>query len=470
VHPEATTPTLVLDLHRRRGEVRALLGGRLQDAVDDLQLVLDAARAAGDQDGQRELLIALGQVYRMADRLDLAMEYLNAALAICRECLDRRSLANVLHHLGTVAWSAGNNLQASIYHQEAADLSRGLDDLDLVTIQALHGRGEAFVAAAVPASALGLFEESLTLARRIGNKRYEAENLQMIGWSYIGLTGIADYGRAYEALNQSLILSRDAHLDWNSSITLAFVGWVHACQGDYGRALEMVQAAIDQLRAADLVRFLSMAYDFLGYIYQDLNLHEQALEAHVTGLQIGIEANVGFWLPRLCADVAIDRLRLGELGAGHDLEVAFSLTVDDYQRFHGVRCLEGLLEEGILTGRPDRTLHFAALLDGISQEGGLREQQVHVLRWRGAAYRLQGKTAQAEELLLAALDLAQTVGRERCIWDLHADLAAFYRELGDLPRAATHETEVAAIVRRIADSLPDPALAAALPRTLLLEH
>src|SRR5690606_31296529 len=107
------------------------LMGLTQEAAADLHLVLDAAKAAGDPAQQCEVLIALGQVYRMGDELDRAMEYLTAALHLCRESGDRRSLANVLHHLGTVAWSAGNNLQASIYHQEAADLSRGLEEQDL---------------------------------------------------------------------------------------------------------------------------------------------------------------------------------------------------------------------------------------------------------------------------------------------------------------------------------------------------
>ncbi len=202
--PDLEDAGAILDLYMRRGEARALLGGQMQEAVADLKRVVEAARASDDQERQRTAFIALGQVYRMADQLDSATEYLTAALELCRAQGDQHSLANVLHHLGTVAWSAGNNLHASLYHQEALELCGRLEVEDLVTVQALHGRAEAFCAAARPNQAIAMFEESLTLAQRIGNRRYEGENLQMIGWSTLGLAGIADYARARNVLEKSL--------------------------------------------------------------------------------------------------------------------------------------------------------------------------------------------------------------------------------------------------------------------------
>ena len=79
-------------------------------------------------------VLALGQAYRMADQLDAATEYLTAALELCRAHGDQHSLANVLHHLGTVAWSAGNNFHASLYHQEALELCARLEVEDIVTV------------------------------------------------------------------------------------------------------------------------------------------------------------------------------------------------------------------------------------------------------------------------------------------------------------------------------------------------
>jgi tetratricopeptide (TPR) repeat protein len=459
---DVVAPATLLDLLMGRGEVRALLGGQMQEAVADLKRVVAAARASGDQVRQRTAYIALGQVYRMADQLDDATEYLTAALELCRAQGDQHSLANVLHHLGTVAWSAGNNFHASLYHQEALELCGRLEVEDLVTVQALHGRAEAFIAAARPNQAIAMFEESLALSRRIGNRRYEGENLQMIGWSALGLAGIADYGRARKALEESLEISNDSQLAWNSDITLSFLGWALACQGDYRQGLALIKKAIERLHADALIRFLSMAYDFLGTIYQDLNLTQAAMEAHTFGLNTALTGQVGFWMPRLSANVAITRLRLGDLSAVGELEVAFAVATEDYQRFHAVRALEGLLEAGILCGEPERTLHYADILESMCQLGDLRELGVQVQRWRSAAYRLLGQMDQAEAALEKAKRVAATIERARLQWDLHAEAMALAGARGDLALAGQHQNAMNAIAQRIADNLQDPALSGAL--------
>jgi tetratricopeptide (TPR) repeat protein len=459
---DVVAPATLLDLLMGRGEVRALLGGQMQEAVADLKRVVAAARASGDQVRQRTAYIALGQVYRMADQLDDATEYLTAALELCRAQGDQHSLANVLHHLGTVAWSAGNNFHASLYHQEALELCGRLEVEDLVTVQALHGRAEAFIAAARPNQAIAMFEESLALSRRIGNRRYEGENLQMIGWSALGLAGIADYGRARKALEESLEISNDSQLAWNSDITLSFLGWALACQGDYRQGLALIKKAIERLHADALIRFLSMAYDFLGTIYQDLNLTQAAMEAHTFGLNTALTGQVGFWMPRLSANVAITRLRLGDLSAVGELEVAFAVATEDYQRFHAVRALEGLLEAGILCGEPERTLHYADILESMCQLGDLRELGVQVQRWRSAAYRLLGQMEPAAAALERAKRVAATIERARLRWDLHAESMALAGAQGDLALAGQHQNAMNAIAQRIADNLQDPALSGAL--------
>jgi tetratricopeptide (TPR) repeat protein len=398
----------------------------------------------------------------MADQLDDATEYLTAALELCRAQGDQHSLADVLHHLGTVAWSAGNNFHASLYHQEALELCARLQVEDLVMVQALHGRAEAFCAAARPNHAIAMFEESLLLARRIGNRRYEGENLQMIGWCALGITGIADYALARKVLEESLEISTDSQLAWNWDVTLSFLGWAMACQGDYRQGLALIKQAIERLHADGLIRFLSMAYDFLGYVYQDLNLTQDALEAHTTGLNIALTGNVGFWMPRLSANVAITRLRLGDLSAVGELEVAFAVATEDYQRFHALRALEGLLEAGIVSGEPERTLHFAGLLEGMCQMGDLRELGVQVQRWRSAAYRLMGQMDMAARVLETAKAAAAAIERPRLQWDLHSEGAALALAQGDLAQAALHQNAMSAIAQQIADNLQDPALSGAL--------
>ena len=68
----------------------------------------------------------------------------------------------------------------------------GLGLADLVAVQAYHGRGEAHYAHAEPAAAIVCYSRSLDLARAIGDKSYESENLMMIGHACVGTTGCGD--------------------------------------------------------------------------------------------------------------------------------------------------------------------------------------------------------------------------------------------------------------------------------------
>ncbi len=235
-----------------------------------------------------------------------------------------------------------------------------------------------------------------------------------------------------------------------------------ACQGEYRQGLALIQEAIERLRADGLIRFLSIAYDMLGYIYQDLNHTQAALDAHTLGLNTALTGQVGFWMPRLSANVAVTRLRLGDLSAVGELEVAFAVAMEDYQRFHAVRALEGLLEAGIVIGEPERTLHYAEVLEGMCQMGDLRELQVQVHRWRSGAYRLLGQMEQAATELGRAKTAAVPIERPRLQWDLHSEALALAMAQADESQAATHQNAMTIIAQRIADNLQDPTLNGAL--------
>jgi tetratricopeptide (TPR) repeat protein len=404
----------------------------------------------------------------MADRLDEAMTHLASALKVARASADKPSLADILYHLGTVAWSAGNNRQATIFHGEAVKICYELRLQDLRAVQALHGYAESLTAAGRPADATRLFEESLTLSRRIGHRRYEAENLQMIAWCALGVGGLSDYQRAQAAGELSLAISQEAHLDWNSWSTMCFLGLASGCLGEYRRGLALLQEGAEQLKAAGLVRFLTMAYGLLGYLYQDLNLHTEALAAHTLGLETGLNANVGFWLPRLCADVAIDRLRLGDLEVVRDLEEALSIAEEGNQQMHSVRCLEGLAEACVARGEGERALDYTDQLLALATAGRMREMAAQAHHWRGAALIQLGQYAEAEAVLGLAAALAQECERIRLQWDVHAVQARLYHAWGRPERAAHHEQSAAALVRQIAENLQDPALMQGLPLDSLL--
>src|SRR5262249_58539234 len=90
-----------------------------------------------------------------------------------------RHAADTLYRSGRVAWTNSRNREAIGFHAEAVEICERLGLADLVAVQAYHGRGEAHYNNAEPAAAIACYERSLELARRIGDRSYECENLMM---------------------------------------------------------------------------------------------------------------------------------------------------------------------------------------------------------------------------------------------------------------------------------------------------
>src|SRR5690606_32686811 len=173
------------DLYEQRGGARAQ-AGLVEGAVEDIRRVIDAANRRGDRLKARDALIRLGMTYRRADDYARASACLTRALAECRAMQDERHAADTLYLLGTVAWSDGRNDEAIACHEEAVAICERLGLTDLVAVQAYHGRGEAHFNNLEPRAAIACYERSIELARGIGDKSYEQENLMMVAYAHTG--------------------------------------------------------------------------------------------------------------------------------------------------------------------------------------------------------------------------------------------------------------------------------------------
>ena len=440
-------------LYEQRGEARTL-AGQLANGIVDLEQVLHYAKTIGDQEWERALLIELGQACRKADRLEQARQYLGQALDVARGAGDNSAVADILYHLGTISFSAGQSYQATQYHQEAVDICKKRGTIDLIAVQAYHGRGEAYFSTGDASEGIKYLEKSLAMARQIEDKSYEAENLQMIGFGYAGFVGSADYDRALTSFKESLAISQKLGLDWLTWASIA--GWAHTlgCSGDYAPALTHLEQLIAELEAVqDAPRYLSFAYDLYGDLLRDLNLLDKAEAAHRRGLEVAAEVQVHFWYPRLQANLAIDRLRGGDVAVEDDLMAALTATAKAGAVYHEVRCLEGLAELYLALGNFEAALEYADYLKAVATPGGLREMMAQGHRWRGTALLARQDYDLAEAALQQAADLERQIGRPRLAWDIHAALADLYHQKGDQAAADRQAARVKVIVAKIATPL-----------------
>jgi tetratricopeptide (TPR) repeat protein len=460
-HPRSLDAHQRLALYEQRGAARAQ-AGQTQGAVADLRRVVAAARAAGERERTREALVQLGMAYRRADAYESAVACLGEALDEAHAMNDERQVADTLYHLGTVAWSTGLNDQATAHHQQAVQICERRGFVDLVAVQAYHGRGEAYFANAEPAAAIACYTRSLALARSIGDRSYESENLMMIGHACVGSKGCGDYARAAAHFEAALDIARAADLQWHLGPTLLGLDHVRACTGCYGEAWLGMQRTLQQLQELGQLRYQFIALDAIGHLLLDLGLEAQALELLQRGQALARDSGILFWRATLDAHAAVARARLGDMSDTALLQLTLQHARAHAERYMQVRCLGALAEMALLEGDAARCHAMADELLHIADAEGLREQQAVARRWRGEAWLHERAFAPALDELTQAAALAEPLGRVRLMLDLQRALARLHEQRGQAAAAAPHHAQAQALAQRIAASLEGSGLQARL--------
>ena len=461
LHPESLDESQRLAIYERRGAARAQ-AGQTQGAVADIRVVVDAARAGGDRQRTRDALVQLGMAYRRADAYEEATACLAEALAESRAMNDERHAADTLYHLGTVAWSTGQNDQAIGFHQQAVEICERTGFSDLVAVQAWHGRGEAHFANAEPAAAIDCYTRSLELARGIGDKSYESENLMMIGHACVGTKGLGDYPRATAHFETALDIARAADLQWHFGPTLLGLDHVRACTGRYGEAWTGMQKTLHWLESLRQVRYQLIAYDFIGHLLLDLGLNEQAVEQLERGFALGRDTGILFWRAAIDTHLAVARSRLGQKDVAPALQAVLEQTRRSAERYMMVRCIDGLAEIALTAGDTRRCRTYGDELLALATTNSLRELEAGARRWRGEALLAEKNYVEAQAELSRAAALAKDIGRVRLQMDADTALARLFAAQGQSDSARRHVAKAHAIAETIEKSLESSGLEARL--------
>lgn len=463
-HPESLDESVRLALHAQRGAARAQ-AGQTQGAVADIRCVIAASRAAGEREKTRDALIQLGMAYRRADDYEAATACLNEALTESRAMNDEHHIADTLYHLGTVAWSTGRNDRAIGFHQQAVEICERTACAGLVAVQAWHGRGEAHFANAEPAAAIECYTRSIELARGIGDKSYESENLMMIGHACVGTRGLGDYPRATAHFEAALDIARAADLQWHLGPTLLGLDHVRACTGSYGEAWTGMQKTLQWLESLKQVRYQLIAYDCIGHLLLDIGLNEQVIEHLERGLALGRDTGIQYWHAAIDTHLAVARSRLGQAVDTSVLQAVLEQTRRTSERYMLVRCIDGLAELALAAGDTRRCRAHGDELLAIAGPNGLRELDAVARYWRGKALLAEKAYTDAQAELSRAATLAETIGRVRLQMDAEAALSRLFAAQAQYDTAQRHGAKADAIATAIEKSLAPSGLEARLRRS-----
>jgi len=381
-----------------------------------------------------------------------------------------RKTNNSHYYVGNNEWTAdsryardfGEIEQAIQFHRQAVDICEHTGFTDLVAVQAYHGRGEAHFANAEPAPAIACYTRSLELARGIGDKSYESENLMMIGHACLGTKGIGDYPRAMANFEAALDIARSADLQWHMGPTLLGLDHARACTGRYGEAWTSIQNILHELESIRQVRYQFIAYDFIGLLLLDLGLNEQAVEQLERGRSLGHDTGILFWRAAIDTHLAVARSRLGQQVDTSALQSTLEQTRHTSERYMMVRCLDGLAEIAHTAGDAIRCRTHADELLAIAEPNGLRELEAAARRWRGEALFVEKNYVAAQAELSRATALAEDVGRVRLQMDIQVALARTLATQGQRNASQNHSAKAHAIAEEIDRSLAFSGLEAQL--------
>jgi tetratricopeptide (TPR) repeat protein len=222
-------------LYQLRGQAFDTLGD-FDQARNDFEAALRAARAAGNQPAAWQALLDLGLLWASRD-YERTGDYCRQALALARSMEDSAAVGHSLNRIGNWLMNSGQPFEALDYHREALELFETLDDqagvaatLDLLAMTSNQcGDG---------AGAVIYYEQAIPILRQLNDRQTLASSLTML---------------SHYTLNEALIreaIELTQEIDWRAgeAYALVYLGSLLAYRGDYGQGLGAWRA--DRLSAA----------------------------------------------------------------------------------------------------------------------------------------------------------------------------------------------------------------------------
>ncbi len=442
VHPPAPERRRILQY---RGKL--LLGlFRGREAARDLEDLLEGARESGDKAAELQALRDLGSAYytiAIDDPavLDSAREVLERAYTLAKELGDKAMMAWSLipTHRFTDFWS-GYQDTARANLQEALALGEEIGDEEIV----LEARRVALrfvpgVKAEAEAEAIRAALESKHQLVRLN------EHLFQLMWLYYGR---GKFERCIECCESGTRLARrigSEPVQYASINGLALVDL-----GRFGEAWDSFQREV-----ADEAHPFGRAQRDLGIaVYLlELMVYERAEQAARTVIEQARTLSRP-WMVLWAQTILARSLAATGRFYGRTADMVRS----EIEAAGGFRSGEALVEALLAGGAAADALVEAEKLVAASEANGRGRDYVPALELKARALISLGRPAEALSLLDGALTRARDMDYRRVIWRVQRTKGDAYSALGDRDAATGSYQEAAAVLRTLADTIPDAQL------------
>jgi len=391
-------------------------------ARNDFNLMLQNATNISDESMIAEAHYWLGSTYEpYFGEMDEAMQHLTTALELARKTGNKRLEGT---SLGGIAYA----------------LIWGLDNMD-------EGRMR--------------LEESSRIAKEIGDKVLEADNLHLLGMYY---NWKGEFNRAKENLNKALALAEEVGGIPILIGKLWALSMVLAGNGEYNDAISTGQRCLQLARDSGLVSQVSWILNTLGWIYHDLSNIELAIQYNNEAIEIARahqKRRASGGVPSSLSNLGMDYLYKNDY---ENAEKYFKEVINAYDQ-HRVgwwrietRILLGRGEIALSKGDYAQALKLVGDSLAISKKADAKKYIAKGLKLKAETLAKMGKTEEAIMLMEKALQLAQEVGNPPILWQTHYSLGLLLENYGSSQEANEHYAQAIALIEATASKLDDPSL------------
>lgn len=290
--------------------------------------------------------------------------------------------------------------------------------------------------------------EARSLWEELGNQPMLADGY---GSSAVMHFFLGEYPQVLEAAKAARQISEAIGNLWGQSYSRWSEGEVYAERGEYGLAIETMEACV---RLGDQAGFvgasvgtrsaLAMKHAELGALDKGIEICQIALERANARLRAwrGWPLAVLSHLARLQGDFPEAEAYLTE-ATGPGSHQSFL--------FIGVMVTFARAEAALVRGQSAVAVSLANEFLTKAGEHGVKAHVADMLEIRGRALGMQGEWEAASQTFTEGLEVAQAIGSRRAAWRIHAGRWRAQTELGNVEAAKRHASKAKEIIEFIAD-------------------
>jgi tetratricopeptide (TPR) repeat protein len=275
------------------GQLNALIGlgdihrmqGRHTQAADHYQQALQLARDTGHPVGELRALNGLGWIHRLQGRQGQAADHHRQALQLARSTGHRVGELPALIGLGEIHCKRGRYAQAAEHYQEVLQIARSISYRP-AELDALIGLGDIDLLRGRYAQAAEHYQEVLQIARSIGHR--PAEMHALTGLGHIDRRR-GRHSQATGHFGQVLQIARSIGHRPAEVNALIGLGHIHRRQGRYGQAGDHYRRLLDLAEESGNRDWQFEAWQGLGRLQLATDHPDAAITYHEQALPLASE-------------------------------------------------------------------------------------------------------------------------------------------------------------------------------------